>query len=112
MQRLCEYLHLSRGAYYRWLKNPASYSEKYNKEISEKIKDIHEAHPDMGYRRIRDELDKKHGIAVNDKRDRFKLDLLTNERKMAFCMVYLLYQLQEVISYDGKTKRTNPDGHP
>ena len=68
MQRLCEYLHLSRGAYYRWLKNPVSYSEKYNKEISEKIKDIHEAHPDMGYRRIRDELDKKHGIAVNDKR--------------------------------------------
>lgn len=68
MQRLCEYLHLSRGAYYRWLKNPVSYSEKYNKEISEEIKDIHEAHPDMGYRRIRDELDKKHGIAVNDKR--------------------------------------------
>ena len=68
MQRLCEYLHLSRGAYYRWQKNPVSFSEKYNKEISEKIKDIHEAHPDMGYRRIRDELDKKHGIAVNDKR--------------------------------------------
>jgi len=68
VQRLCEYLHLSRGAYYRWLKNPVSFSEKYNKEISEKIKDIHEAHPDMGYRRIRDELDKKHGIAVNDKR--------------------------------------------
>ncbi len=40
------------------------------------------------------------------------LDLLTNERKMAFCMVYLLYQLQEVIFYDGKTKRTNPDGNP
>lgn len=29
---------------------------------------------------------------------------------MAFCMVYLLYQLQEVIFYDGKTKRTNPEG--
>lgn len=24
-------------------------------------------------------------------------------------MVYLLYQLQEVIFYDGKTKRTNPN---
>ena len=68
VRRLCEYLHLSRGAYYRWLKDPVSFSEKYNKELSEKIKDIHEAHPDMGYRRIRDELDKKHGIAVNDKR--------------------------------------------
>jgi transposase InsO family protein len=68
VQRLCEYLHLSRSAYYRWLKNPVSFSEKYNEEISEKIKGIHEKHPDMGYRRIRDELDKKHSITVNDKR--------------------------------------------
>ena len=45
-------------------------------------------------------------------RVREEKDLLTNERKMAFCMVYLLYQLQEVIFYDGKTKRTNPDGSP
>ena len=68
MQSLCEYLHLSRSAYYRWLKDPVSFSERYNQEIAGKIKDIHEAHPDMGYRRIRDELEKKHGIAVNDKR--------------------------------------------
>ena len=68
MQRLCENLHLPRSAYYRWLNDPVSFSEKYNKEISEKIKDIHEKHPDMGYRRIRDELEKKHGITVNDKR--------------------------------------------
>ena len=68
VQRLCKYLRLSRGAYYRWLKNPVSFSEGYNRELAEKIKDIHEKHPDMGYRRIRDELDKKEGIAVNDKR--------------------------------------------
>lgn len=68
MQRLCDYLHLSRGAYYRWLKDPISFSEKQNLEISERIKCIHEDHPDMGYRRIRDELEKKHGITVNDKR--------------------------------------------
>jgi len=68
VQRLCDCLHLSRSAYYRWLKDPVSFSEKYNKEISEKIKCIHVAHPDMGYRRIRDELDKKYGITVNDKR--------------------------------------------
>ena len=68
MKRLCEYLHLSRSAYYRWLKDPVSFSERYNKEIAEKIKDIHEAYPEMGYRRIRDELDKRHGITVNDKR--------------------------------------------
>lgn len=68
MQKLCRCLRLSRSAYYRWLRNPVSYSERYNEEIAEKITDIHEKHPDMGYRRIRDELDKKHGIAVNDKR--------------------------------------------
>ena len=68
VQRLCKYLHLSRGAYYRWLKKPVSFSERYNEEISEKIKGIHDKHPDMGYRRIKDELDKKHGITVNDKR--------------------------------------------
>ena len=68
MRRLCEYLHLSRSAYYRWLKNPESYSERQNREIAEIIKEIHEAHPDMGYRRIRDELDRHYGVDVNDKR--------------------------------------------
>lgn len=68
MQRLCEYLHLSRGAYYRWLKNPISSSETRNLEIAKKVRDIHEKHPDMGYRRIRDELDRHHDINVNDKR--------------------------------------------
>ncbi|MBR0377153.1 MAG: transposase [Lachnospiraceae bacterium] len=68
MQRLCEHLHLSRGAYYRWLRNPVSLSEKRNQEISEKVSAIHESHPDMGYRRIRDVLEKHQGIDVNDKR--------------------------------------------
>ena len=68
VQRLCEYLHLSRGAYYHWLKNPLSYSEKRNQEIAEKVRGIHEEHPDMGYRRIRDELERCHDIDVNDKR--------------------------------------------
>ncbi len=68
MQQLCAYLHLSRAAYYRWLKNPDSYNERRNQEIAEKVRDIHEKHPDMGYRRIRDELDRYHDINVNDKR--------------------------------------------
>ena len=68
MQKLCDYLHLSRGAYYRWLKCPVSYSERRNQEIADKIRGIHEKHPDMGYRRIRDELEKHHDIDVNDKR--------------------------------------------
>ena len=50
------------------MKNPESISEKKNQEISEKIRQIHEDHPDMGYRRIRDELDRRYDTAVNDKR--------------------------------------------
>ena len=68
MERLCGYLHVPRSAYYRWLKNPESISEKKNREISEKIRKIHEDHPDMGYRRICDELDRRYDTAVNDKR--------------------------------------------
>ena len=68
MERLCGYLHVPRSAYYRWLKNPESISEKKNREISEKIRKIHEDHPDMGYRRIRDELDRRYDTDVNDKR--------------------------------------------
>jgi len=47
------------------LKNPESISEKKNQKISEKIKKIHEDHPDMGYRRIRDELDRRYDTNVN-----------------------------------------------
>ena len=36
--------------------------------LSIEIQKIHKKHPDMGYRRIRDELDGHKGIHVNDKR--------------------------------------------
>lgn len=39
-----------------------------NERIAGEVEKIHEAHPDMGYRRIRDELDRNHDIHVNDKR--------------------------------------------
>jgi transposase InsO family protein len=50
------------------LNNPKSKSEIENEKIAAKVKEIHSARPDMGYRRIRDELDRNHGIHVNDKR--------------------------------------------
>lgn len=43
-------------------------NELENEHIAEKIKEIYQLHPDMGYRRIRDELDVNYGIPVNDKR--------------------------------------------
>ena len=66
--RLCGLLHLTRSAYYRWLKHPKSLREEENERIGENVTKIHEAYPDMGYRRIRDELSRYHGIHVNDKR--------------------------------------------
>lgn len=45
---------------------PAQESE--NQRIAEEIEKIHNASPDKGYRRIRDELERYHGIKVNDKR--------------------------------------------
>jgi len=66
--KLCRFLRITRSAYYRWLKHPKSRHELENERIADKVEQIHKAHPDMGYRRIRDELDKNHGIHVNDKR--------------------------------------------
>jgi putative transposase len=39
-----------------------------NEQIAGVVEKIHKKHPDMGYRRIRDELDRNHRIHVNDKR--------------------------------------------
>jgi len=66
--KLCRILLIARSAYYKWLNNPKSKSELDNEKLAAKIKKIHATRPDMGYRRIRDELDRNHGIHVNDKR--------------------------------------------
>ena len=66
--KLCAILHITHSAYYRWLNHPESSHEQRNKKIAHEVEKIHEAHPDMGYRRIRDELDVYHDIHVNDKR--------------------------------------------
>lgn len=42
--------------------------EKTNQKIADEIEKIHLESPDKGYRRIRDDLDRYHGIKVNDKR--------------------------------------------
>ena len=43
-------------------------SELENRQIGELIERIHNESPDKGYRRIRDELERYHGIDANDKR--------------------------------------------
>jgi len=66
--KLCAFLHITRSAYYRWLTHPKSKRELENERIADVVEKIYKEHPDMGYRRIRDELDRRHDIHVNDKR--------------------------------------------
>ena len=65
---LCKLGGISRAAYYKWLNREISENEQENQRIATIIEKIHNESPDKGYRRIRDELERYHGIDVNDKR--------------------------------------------
>ncbi len=65
---LCEILEVNRGAYYKWKNHKNSENDDLNERIAKKVVAIHDEHPDMGYRRIRDTLAHDHDINVNDKR--------------------------------------------
>lgn len=64
----CEILQVSRSAYYNWLNDKLSTREEENRHISEIAEQIHVESPDKGYRRIRDDLERYHGINISDKR--------------------------------------------
>ena len=61
-------MNVSRAAYYKWLNGPKSAREAENEYIATLVEEIHTNHPDKGYRRIRDDLERFHGIHSNDKR--------------------------------------------
>lgn len=65
---LCHLGKVSRAAYYKWLHRGIPAYEAENKSIAEEIEKIHMESPDKGYRRIRDDLERYHGIKANDKR--------------------------------------------
>ena len=65
---LCKLGNVSRAAYYKWLHREIPKSEQKNRLIADEIEKIHTDSPDKGYRRIRDDLERYHGIDVNDKR--------------------------------------------
>ena len=65
---LCKFGGVSRAAYYKWLNREMSENERENQRIAAIIEKIHNESPDKGYRRIRDELERYHGIDVNDNR--------------------------------------------
>lgn len=68
INELCSLAGISRSSYYKWINREQPLSEMLNEEIAELVMEIHTEHPDMGYRRLRDELEKNYGIPVNDKR--------------------------------------------
>lgn len=65
---LCKIAKIPRSSYYKWLNREVPVNELRNNGIADKVEEIHEKHPDKGYRRIRDDLSVYHDIDVNDKR--------------------------------------------
>jgi transposase InsO family protein len=65
---LCDIAHVAKSAYYKWLRHPKSDHELENEAIAEKIEEIHKAHPEKGYRQVRDDLARDYKIGVSDKR--------------------------------------------
>ena len=68
ISELCRLGHVTRAAYYRWVKHINTPNDELNERLAELVKEIHNEHPDAGYRRIRDFLEHDYGIDVNDKR--------------------------------------------
>ncbi|MCF0187454.1 MAG: IS3 family transposase, partial [Bacteroidaceae bacterium] len=68
VDQCCRILQISRAAYYKWATGKISPREAENKRIADIVEEIHEKHPEMGYRRLKDELDRRHETHANDKR--------------------------------------------
>ena len=68
IEECCNLLHISRAAYHRWASGKQSARTQENERIAEIVEQIHMESPDMGYRRINDDLRHNEHIHVNDKR--------------------------------------------
>ena len=68
ISRLCKLGHIARASYYKWKNRSDNENDVLNERIAKEIEKIHDEHPDMGYRRIRDTLVHDYNINVNDKR--------------------------------------------
>ncbi|WP_429960192.1 DDE-type integrase/transposase/recombinase [Enterococcus sp. AZ012] len=68
IKRMYGFLHGSRSAYYRWLKQPKSAQTIFNGNLADLVRYIYEAANDNVYRRIRDDLVQNFGLHINDKR--------------------------------------------
>ena len=66
--RLCKFGHIARASYYKWENRSDNENDVLNERIAKEIEKIHDEHPDMGYRRIRDTLAHDYNSNINDKR--------------------------------------------
>ena len=66
IRKLCKYLKVSKSGYYRWLKlgRPVRYS--FDEKLADWIEEIY-YDTYKGYRFIRDEIVRRHGVIYNDK---------------------------------------------
>ena len=64
----CRALHISRAGYYQWRSGKAGVRTMENRRLAGLVKQIHNESPDMGYRRIRDDLARYYATPINDKR--------------------------------------------
>ena len=81
VKELCKLGKVTRGAYYKWLHRKPGANDDLNRKLASLAEDIHEKHPDRGYRRIRDKIAHDDGLHVNDKR------ILRICRKKKLCSV-------------------------
>lgn len=65
---MCKLGGISRAAYYKWFNHEETANDKLNQKLADKLEQLHEKHPDMGYRRLNDKLRHDDSILVNDKR--------------------------------------------
>lgn len=61
-------LKLSRQGYYQWLADPVSQRDWNDAHLIDKLYDINDDDPTLGYRFLTDELDLQHGVLVGENR--------------------------------------------
>lgn len=66
--QLCILGGINKSSFYKWKNHINSENDLLNELIAEEVVKLHNVHPDMGYRRIRDTLAHDNNICVNDKR--------------------------------------------
>ena len=63
---MCKLGEISRASYYKWLNRKETTNDKLNQQLADKLEQLHEKHPDMGYRRLNDKLRHDENIIVID----------------------------------------------